>query len=266
MGRRIAIFFEKLGKNGLITESVSALAMSISGYLQFGTNLSSLSPFTLLGVNVNPLDLSNVSLVVFIISATISIGGFILWISTLQSPPLIKVEPYNFADKATLLFKTNEPKDVVDVRVRIISFVGIEHNFDYSKVFHSTINYTDNIIDEQEVIIPIVEINKGCLTVKTKDAYPVPLMLNQEEMLKKGKEVQENFNVLIEVSVLLNGETERRSAGIYKGTIFHRQSHFVQRGDFIVNENKLEWKKGSFIRVNKKEINSIVKNNLLLQS
>ena len=261
--RRTAIFFEKYG---VITEVVSAFWVALSGYFQFGASFSSSTPGTFFGVNVNPFLLANISLIIFIMSVIVSVGGGILWAITKNAPPLVVVKPYlipTTGGQVSLCLKSEEPKDVKDIRIKILSLVDVKYNWEHVKPMgiYSVIEYKDNIIKGQEIEIPLIEAREEDILIKTsKRGYPIPLKYPEV------KELHEKFNVVINVSILLNSESNRRNAGVYSGTIFHHWYKDFETPEGIITQNAVVWDKDSFKKLDKKEANVFVQNAALLQS
>ena len=263
LGRKISIFFDKYG---IVTESISTLLVAISGYFQFFADHDSSAPFSFGGVNVDEYLMIDFSFIVFVLSVIVLIGGGILWAITKNVPPLVYVEPYlipSTGGEVSVWLKSEEYKDVKDIRIKIFSLVDVKRKWEHAKPMgiYSVIEYAENIIKGQEIEIPLIESRANDILVKTsKRGYPIPLVYPEV------KELHEKFDIVFGVSILLNGENDRREVGIYSGTISHYWYRDFETPKGVITQNAVIWDKDSFKKLDKKESNAIVQKVKVLQS
>lgn len=268
LSRRIALFFDKYG---IITESVSGVLLLISGYFQFGASFSSSTPSVFYGENVDSFLMANISLVVFIVSVVVTVGGGILWAITKNASPLVEVKEYspNGTGHASYIkLKNNEPSDLTNVYIKILKFTDMRRpTFEFTKSMgsYNIIKVKDSIVKGQEFDIPFVEGNEGMLRISTDGKpYIIPVLY------KELKEFEEKYDVVIEVFVQPTSEKYIMSAGKYRGTILHHRWNGVEVSDKHVNgvifQDWAIWEKGSFKRVSEKEYRSFIQKGLVIQS
>lgn len=263
LSRRISIFFENYG---VITETISIVLTAISGYTQFGASFSSSTPSVFFGINVEPFYLANVSLIIFITSVIITIGGGTLWVITKNALPLVCVNPYlipTTGGQVSLLLKSEEPKDIADIRIKILSFIDVKYEWEHAKPMgiYSVIEHKDTAIKGQEIEIPIVEARQEDILVTTsKRGYPIPLKYPEV------KELHEKFSVVLEVSIMLNGESNRRNAGVYTGIILHHWYKDFETPEGIISQNAVIWDKYSFQMLGKKATSVFIQKGAVLQT
>lgn len=268
LSRRIAIFFDKYG---LVTESISVVLAGISGYFQFGASFSSSTPSVFYGAKVDSFFMANISLVVFIFSVVVTVGGGILWVITRNAPPLVEVKEYspNGTGHASYIkLKNNEPSDLTNVYIKILKFTDMRRpSFEFTKSMgsHNIIKVKENIVKGQEFDIPFVEGNDGMLQILT-DGRPCIIPVIYKEL----KEFEEKYDVIVEVFVQPTNEKYIMSAGKYQGTILHHRWNGVEVSDKYVSgviyQDWVIWEKETFKKLSKKEYHSFIQKGLVLHS
>jgi hypothetical protein len=267
LSRRIALFFDKYG---IITESISGVLLLISGYFQFGASFSSSTPSVFYGANVNSFFMANISLIIFIVSVIVTIGGGILWAITKNAPPLVDVKEYspNGTGQASYIkLKNNEPSELVNVYIKILKFTDMRRpSFEFTKSMgsYNIIKVKENIVKGQEVEIPFVEGNDGELHILTdgkKCIIPV--------LYKELKEFEQKYDVVMEIMTQPSNEKYSMLVGKYQGTILHHRWSGVEVSDKhisgVIYQDWAVWEKDSFKKLSKKEYRSLIQKGLVLQ-
>lgn len=271
--RRTAIFFNKYG---VITEIISVTLISVSGYFRFAAGFDSSTPSSFLGVVVNEFLMVDLSLIVFIVSLIVSVGGGILWVVSKNAPPLVDVNVYPrqgvVSSETSIELTNNEPSDLQNIYIKILKWKDLSKNlgdFDYRKIFESDniIEFDNKVLsgDIKKIPFSFVENFDGKLRIPIREFDPFLIEISDID----ATECANKYEVLMEVHAQPTSEKFSMKVGIYEGILVHKRINGCDivlkgKGKEVIRTKRYEefvfWEEGSFKQVkDKKELRAVRK-------